>query len=162
MVYSFSNFTFDPDGAGLSQEDEPISLDPQAVRLLKFLIEERARVVSKDDLIREMGRVEGDVGDAFGIRHFRRKLTSQQPLHLLAELLRVLPEDANQRILVDDAAAGQDTAKRAGVQRRFADPQRGCQQGRDQIAASSSSTAVAASSAMRAEEASPSRVITSW
>ncbi|HAW46635.1 MAG TPA: transcriptional regulator, partial [Roseovarius sp.] len=53
MAYHFGEFTLDR-SVGLRAGDAPVALEPQALRLLEFLIEHRARVVTKQDLIEEI------------------------------------------------------------------------------------------------------------
>ena len=51
MRYLFENYTFDTDRRELRLGDEMIPLAPQVFDLLDYLIRNRERVVSKDDLI---------------------------------------------------------------------------------------------------------------
>ncbi|MGH6682422.1 MAG: winged helix-turn-helix domain-containing protein, partial [Pseudolabrys sp.] len=51
MLYSFEAYVLDIDRRELKRGTEPISLEPQVFDLLVFLIENRERVVSKEDLI---------------------------------------------------------------------------------------------------------------
>ncbi|MGY4622941.1 winged helix-turn-helix domain-containing tetratricopeptide repeat protein [Bradyrhizobium sp. USDA 4486] len=62
MLYSFSDFTLDTDRRELRRGAEAISVTPQVFDLLYYLIRNRERVVSKDDLVREVwgGRIVSD------------------------------------------------------------------------------------------------------
>ncbi|MEH2488792.1 winged helix-turn-helix domain-containing tetratricopeptide repeat protein [Bradyrhizobium sp. AZCC 2230] len=62
MLYSFSDFTLDTDRRELRQGAETISVAPQVFDLLSFLIHNRERVVSKDELIAGVwnGRIVSD------------------------------------------------------------------------------------------------------
>ena len=62
MLYSFEAYALDTDRRELKRGAEPIALEPQVFDLLVFLIENRERVVSKDDLITAVwqGRVVSD------------------------------------------------------------------------------------------------------
>ena len=62
MLYSFSDFTLDTDRRELRQGAETISVAPQVFDLLNFLIRNRERVVSKDELIAGVwnGRIVSD------------------------------------------------------------------------------------------------------
>ena len=51
MIYGFEHFRLDADRLELWRGDEQISVEPQVFSLLLFLIENRNRVVSKDDVI---------------------------------------------------------------------------------------------------------------
>lgn len=75
-MQKFGNFEFDVDGAGLTQAGEVIALEPQAIRLLAYLIEHRDRVVSKDELIEKIwdGRAISDTALNTRIRAVRRAL----------------------------------------------------------------------------------------
>ncbi len=76
MVYRFERFVFDPNGAGLLDSGRPVALEPQVFRLLKYLIENRGRIVSKDELIEEIwdGRAITDAALNTRIRAVRRAL----------------------------------------------------------------------------------------
>ncbi|WP_435659592.1 winged helix-turn-helix domain-containing protein [Leisingera caerulea] len=75
-MYRFDEFEFDPAGAGLRKRGRPIALEPQALQLLEVLIRNRARVVSKDDLIADVwqGRAITDAALNTRIRSVRRAL----------------------------------------------------------------------------------------
>ncbi|MEY9181455.1 TolB-like protein/Flp pilus assembly protein TadD [Bradyrhizobium sp. USDA 326] len=62
MLYSFSDFTLDTGRRELRQGAETISIAPQVFDLLNYLIRNRERVVSKDDLIAGVwnGRIVSD------------------------------------------------------------------------------------------------------
>jgi TolB-like protein len=51
LVYRFEDFTLDKERHELWRGNELIAVEPQVLDLLRFLIENRERVVSKDDLI---------------------------------------------------------------------------------------------------------------
>ena len=50
-MYRFGAYALDSTRYRLSRGDEEISVEPQVFDVLKFLIENRERVVSRDDLI---------------------------------------------------------------------------------------------------------------
>lgn len=52
-MYKFANFELHPD-RGLSRDGATVALEPQALQLLEYLIEHRACIVSKQDLIDEI------------------------------------------------------------------------------------------------------------
>ena len=60
--YLFENYTFDPDRRELRRGAEMVPIAPQVFDLLDYLIRNRERVVSKDDLIRAIwnGRAVSD------------------------------------------------------------------------------------------------------
>lgn len=51
MLYSFENYTIDTDRRELRRGTDLICVEPQVFDLLEYLIRNRQRVVSKDDLI---------------------------------------------------------------------------------------------------------------
>lgn len=51
MIYQFDTFTLDTARRELRRKDRSIALEPQVFDLLTFLVEERDRVVSRDDLL---------------------------------------------------------------------------------------------------------------
>ena len=62
MLYCFEAYALDTGTRELKRGGEPIALEPQVFDLLVYLIENRDRVVSKDDLIASVwqGRVVSD------------------------------------------------------------------------------------------------------
>lgn len=62
LLYSFSDFTLDTDRRELRQGAETISVTPQVFDILNYLIRNRERVVSKDELIAGVwkGRIVSD------------------------------------------------------------------------------------------------------
>ncbi len=56
MLYLFDAYVLDTDRRELKRGSEPVALEPQVFDLLVFLIENRERVVSKDDLIASVWR----------------------------------------------------------------------------------------------------------
>ena len=51
LIFSFSEFRLDTDRQELVKGDQPVALQPQVMDVLIFLIENRDRVVTKDELI---------------------------------------------------------------------------------------------------------------
>ncbi len=51
MIYTFENYSLDMDRLELKRGTELVPIDPQVLDLLQYLIRNRERVVSKDDLI---------------------------------------------------------------------------------------------------------------
>ena len=62
MIYHFGEFSLDPDRYELRRGDDVVQVEPQVFGLLECLIENRERVVSKDDLIEAVwdGRIVSD------------------------------------------------------------------------------------------------------
>jgi DNA-binding winged helix-turn-helix (wHTH) protein len=62
MLYLFENFALDNERCELRADGVKVSVEPQVFDLLVYLIENRERVVSKDDLVASVwgGRVVSD------------------------------------------------------------------------------------------------------
>ena len=52
--FRFGDFVFDLDEGVLSKDGKPVALPPKALKLLSVLIENRGRIVEKNDLLREV------------------------------------------------------------------------------------------------------------
>ncbi|MCZ6771183.1 MAG: winged helix-turn-helix domain-containing tetratricopeptide repeat protein, partial [Proteobacteria bacterium] len=76
MIYRFGSFTFDTDGFVLASGPQPLSVEPQVFSLIQFLIENRDRVVTKDELFENIwdGRIVSDAALASRINSARRAL----------------------------------------------------------------------------------------
>jgi TolB-like protein/DNA-binding winged helix-turn-helix (wHTH) protein/Flp pilus assembly protein TadD len=75
MAYEFGDFRFDS-ATGLTSQGQPVALEPQAIHLLAFLIDNRHRIVTKEQLIEEiwLGRPITDAALNTRIRAVRRAL----------------------------------------------------------------------------------------
>ena len=51
MIYRFSDFSLDTEGFELKAGSKAVAVEPQVFSLLQLLIENRDRVISKDELI---------------------------------------------------------------------------------------------------------------
>ena len=73
MEYSFNNYTFNTAKFELRAKGELVKLEPQVFLLLKLLIENRDRMISKDEIIREIwdGRIVTDASIASRIKFAR-------------------------------------------------------------------------------------------
>ena len=62
MQFQFEDFVLDTDRRELRRGSEPIAVEPQVFDLLVYLVQNRDRVVSKDDLIASVwgGRIVSD------------------------------------------------------------------------------------------------------
>jgi len=101
MVSRFENFVFDPDAAGLLDSGQPVALEPQVFSLLKYLIENRARIVSKEELIDEIwgGRAITDAALNTRIRAVRRALGDDRTQQ---KFLRTYPKRGFQFVAATD------------------------------------------------------------
>jgi DNA-binding winged helix-turn-helix (wHTH) protein len=64
VIYVFDNFTFDVDKRELRAGKRVVELQPQVFDLLEFLLANRDRVVTKDELLATVARAE-----CLGIHH---------------------------------------------------------------------------------------------
>lgn len=76
LIYQFDQFSLDTVNYALSANGEEIAVEPQVFSLLQFLVENRDRVVSKDDLIDHVweGRIVSDGSLTSRINAARRAL----------------------------------------------------------------------------------------
>ena len=76
MFYSFENYFLDTDRRELKQGSELIVLEPQVFDLLVYLVENRERVVSKDDLLSAIwgGRIVSELALSVGINAVRKAI----------------------------------------------------------------------------------------
>jgi len=76
MTYRFGNHVLDPQGFELTENGEPVPLEPQVFSLIVLLIENRDRVVTKDELIEVIwnGRIVSEATLSSRISAARRAL----------------------------------------------------------------------------------------
>lgn len=76
MIYQFGAFELDPGQAELRQSGQPIPIEPQVFRLLALLLENRDRVVSRDEIFEKIwdGRIVGDSALASRVKSARKAL----------------------------------------------------------------------------------------
>ncbi len=62
MIYRFADFALDTDALELTQDGKTVEVEPQVFSLLACLIENRDRVVTKDEIIEMVwdGRIVSD------------------------------------------------------------------------------------------------------
>ena len=114
MVYRFEGFEFDPDSAGLRDSGQPVALEPQVFSLLKYLIENRDRIVSKDELIEAIwdGRAITDAALNTRIRAVRRALGDDRAQQ---KFLRTYPKRGFQFVAATDCSDPSDPNAAAGA-----------------------------------------------
>lgn len=76
MIYRFEPFELDTDAFELKRDGALVSAEPQTLLILKYLLEQRHRMVSKADLIEEIwqGRAISDWAVSAGIKSVRQVL----------------------------------------------------------------------------------------
>jgi adenylate cyclase len=74
VIYRFDAYSLDTETLVLKSGTDKITIEPQVFHLLQYLIENRARVVSKDDMINAVwgGRIISDSAIAYAVREARR------------------------------------------------------------------------------------------
>ena len=74
MIYQFNDFTLDTESYGLERDGEVLAVEPQVFSLLQFLIENRTRVITKDEIIEHVwdGRIVSDAAITSAINLVRR------------------------------------------------------------------------------------------
>lgn len=62
MIYRFGNFSLDPDRLELRSGEELVTVEPQVLALLTYLVQNREKVVSKDEIFENIwqGRIVSD------------------------------------------------------------------------------------------------------
>ncbi|WP_170384132.1 alpha/beta fold hydrolase [Ruegeria atlantica] len=76
MNYSFGEFTLDTAGLELRVRGTPVSIEPKVLEILIYLVENRDRVVTRDELVAQVwnGRIVSDAAISSGISSARRAL----------------------------------------------------------------------------------------
>ncbi|MGE0830752.1 MAG: winged helix-turn-helix domain-containing tetratricopeptide repeat protein [Hyphomonadaceae bacterium] len=76
MIYRFGDFELDAAKAELRKKGAAVAVEPQVFALLKFLIENRERLVSRDDIVAAIwnGRIVSDAAISSRIKSARRAL----------------------------------------------------------------------------------------
>src|SRR5215469_5299262 len=83
----FGDFDFDVDEAVLSHDGKPLPLPPKAVKLLSVLLENRGRIVEKQDLLREVwdGAFVEEGNITYTVRLLRKTLSDDPQAHKYIE-----------------------------------------------------------------------------
>ncbi len=76
MKYSFGEFTLDTAGLELRAQGMPVSIEPKVLETLIYLVENRDRVVTRDELVANVwkGRIVSDAAISSGISSARRAM----------------------------------------------------------------------------------------
>ncbi|MEH6457841.1 MAG: transcriptional regulator, partial [Cocleimonas sp.] len=83
MIYRFDDYSLDDKNFALSKQNKKVSLEPKVFDVLTYLIKNREKVHSKDELIDELwdGRVISDAALNTCIRSVRRALDDDAKQH---------------------------------------------------------------------------------
>lgn len=110
-MYEFREFTLDP-AIGLTRNGAPVALEPQALQLLEYLVLNRDRVVSKQDIVDEIwgGNAITDAALNTRIRSVRRALGDSAAA---ASFIKTFPKRGFQFV-----APVKDAGTKAGRPRR--------------------------------------------
>ena len=111
MQFLFTDHTLDTDRRELRRGGEPIDVEPQVLDVLIYLVENRERVVSKDDLIASVwaGRIVSDATLSSRIYAARKALgdTGQDQ-----KLIRTIPRKGHRFIgAVSTPSKGDEPAR---------------------------------------------------
>jgi DNA-binding winged helix-turn-helix (wHTH) protein/tetratricopeptide (TPR) repeat protein len=76
QIWKFPPFVFDTAAAEITRDGIPVKIEPQSLRLLEYLIESRAQVVSRDDLVQHIwdGRAVSDWAVSGAVKALRTAL----------------------------------------------------------------------------------------
>lgn len=76
MIHAFGDFELDTDRIELRSRGAPVAVEPQVFALLKFLIENRDRMVTRDEIIAEVwdGRIVSDAAVSSRIKSARHAI----------------------------------------------------------------------------------------
>jgi TolB-like protein/Tfp pilus assembly protein PilF len=92
MTYRFGGFSFDPDRCELRSGDVEVPLEPQVLALLALLIENRHRLVGKDEIVERVweGRFITDAAIASRIKTLRQALDDDGAAQRIVRTVRKL------------------------------------------------------------------------
>lgn len=107
QVYHFGDFTLDADRFELRSQDRAIEIEPRALNLLFFLCENRARAISKDELIEHVweGRIVSDAAISTCLKSARKALGDTGQSQRFIQTIR----GRGHRFVADVREAGADT-----------------------------------------------------
>jgi DNA-binding winged helix-turn-helix (wHTH) protein len=90
LIYTFENYSLDVDRQELKRGDDLVEIDPQVFDLLQYLIRNRERVISKDDLIANIwhGRIVSESTLTSRIHAVRQAVSDSGDLQ---RLIRTIP-----------------------------------------------------------------------
>src|SRR5690606_41967864 len=76
MIHAFGDFELDTDRIELRSRGAPVAIEPQVFALLKFLIDNRDRMVTRDEVIAEVwgGRIVSDAAVSSRIKSARHAI----------------------------------------------------------------------------------------
>jgi TolB-like protein len=76
MIYRFEGFSFDTEACELRRGGQAVPVEPQVFALLRLLIENRERLISKDEIVEQVwnGRIVSDAAIASRIKSARQAL----------------------------------------------------------------------------------------
>ena len=103
MLFFFDDYVLDPDRRELRRKGTLVPAEPQVFDLLVFLIRNRDRVVSKDDLIAGVwdGRIVSESTLASRINAARRAIgdSGEQQRLIRTAARRRIPQSAGRRVI---------------------------------------------------------------
>lgn len=131
MIYRFDGFTIDPSRGELARDGEDVPIEPRAFRLLCHLVENRDRLVSKDELVQTIwdGRFITDTAISTLVKTARKAVQDDGKAQRLIRTVhgrgfrfagtveQVAPAEAGQGCEQDHApvAAAQETSEQPSI-----------------------------------------------
>lgn len=118
MIYRFDAYSLDTESLELKSGTDAIAAEPQVFQLLQYLVENRARVVSKEDIIDAVwdGRIVSDSALAYAVREARSLVGDDGKTQ---SVIRTLPRrgfrfvaEVTEDNIGDEAVATQDRGAR--------------------------------------------------
>lgn len=109
MVYRFGRYSFDPDNWELRAGDAVVAAEPQVLALLRLLIENRSRLVSRDEIIEQVwkGRIVSDAAIASRIKSARQAVGDDGETQAVIRTLPKLGFRFVAEVAVDGGAVAQ-------------------------------------------------------
>lgn len=119
MRYQFAEFEFDPE-RGLSRNGSPVDLEPRAQDLLRHLLENPGRVISRDELCEHLwdGRVISDAAISTQIRSVRKALDDDRERQRFVKTHPRRGFSFVGEIATDPLSSGADAPRPAQARRR--------------------------------------------
>jgi DNA-binding winged helix-turn-helix (wHTH) protein/tetratricopeptide (TPR) repeat protein len=117
VIYQFTSYELDTDRCELRAEGAPRSLERQVFRLLVLLVENRDRLVSKDEIIDKVwdGRVVSDAAVASRVKSARRALGDDGKSQRFIKTLHRQGFRFVANVKISQGSAGPSTPKAADV-----------------------------------------------
>jgi len=117
MIYSFNQFRVDAGRDRLYHEDKPVALEPLAFSLLLYLIENRDRIVSRDELMDKLwpSKVVTESAVNARLRDARRAIGDSGDRQEIIETFHGRGYQFIAEVSEEDAESAKDSSKRGSI-----------------------------------------------